>query len=456
MSDNKIKKIQFTRVTVSRQSTAECVKNFQEVYFNYSADQAIQEAQRCLHCKHQPCRQGCPANLNIPKFIESLSQGDMQGALAIIYETHFFPSICGRVCAQRDQCEKQCVLGKKGDAISIGHLEKFVGDWALEHGLLTWLDSSSSDMHRDKKIAIIGSGPAGLMAASELAHAGFSVTIFEGRKEIGGILTYGIPAFRLPKSIIQHIKTFLLNRGVNIITSFLIGQSATLDDLLHKQGFNAIFLGSGMGDPLSLNILGENCQCVYTAQEYLMQLYEKQQGVFTQDSVLLKGKTAVVIGGGNVAIDAARSALRLGHKRVMIVYRRREEDMPARKDELQRAKEEGIELLCLCSPVEIMQDEQGRVKAIRCVRTEVGEFEIACEVVIVAIGNQPNLLLHHTTPDLNISPKGAVVVDDQGHTSKPFVYAAGDVVKGSSTVIFALKTAKQVAQTIMKDLLNNL
>lgn len=442
-------------------------RNFKEVPYGYSEEEAKAEALRCLQCKKPLCVEGCPVNVKIPEFIGLIANGDFVGAARKLKETNALPAICGRVCPQEDQCEARCILGKKGDPIGVGNLERFAADFEREHNLVEVPEVKPPN---GRRVAVIGSGPAGLTCAGELVKEGFAVTIFEALHEAGGVLVYGIPEFRLPKAIVKSEIEYLEKLGVTIEKNFVAGKTATVDDLLDDEGFDAVFIGSGAGLPSFMKIKGENSIGVYSANEYLtrsnlMRAYDEQA-----QTPVMKGRRAVTIGGGNVAMDSARTALRLGAEKSTIVYRRSETEMPARKAEIHHAKEEGIEFNLLCTPVEIFADDEGFVKGIRCIRMELGEpdssgrrrpvpvegseFDIACDVVIIAIGNSPNPLIPSTTPDIKTTKWGTIIAEESdGRTSKKFVYAGGDIVTGAATVILAMGAGKNAAKSIMEDVL---
>jgi glutamate synthase (NADPH/NADH) small chain len=460
------KQQRFQRTVMREQDPVERGRNFREVPYGYSEQEAINEAKRCLQCKKPLCVQGCPVNVKIPEFIALIAEGKFIEAARKIKETNALPAICGRVCPQEEQCEVRCILGKKGDAVSIGNLERFAADYEREHGQVEIPQVKPSN---GKKVAIVGSGPAGLTCAGELVKEGFGVTIFEALHEAGGVLVYGIPEFRLPKAIVKTEIEYLQRLGVKIEKNFVVGKTATIDELLNEEGFDAVFVGSGAGLPSFMKIKGENHIGVYSANEYLtrsnlMRAYENQA-----QTPVMKGKRAVTVGGGNVAMDAARTALRLGAEKSMIVYRRSEAEMPARKAEIHHAKQEGIEFNLLCNPLEIYANEQGFVTGMRCVRMQLGEpdasgrrrpvvipgseFEIPCDVVIIAIGNSPNPLIPSTTPDIEVSKHGTIVADtESGRTTKKKVYAGGDIVTGAATVILAMGAGKSAARSIIEDL----
>lgn len=457
-------KINLNKVQMRKQEKENRTKNFDEVDLGYSKEEAIKEASRCLQCKHKPCVAGCPIHVKIPEFIKCIAENDLEGARAKIKETHLFPSICGRVCPQELQCEKNCVLAKKGAPISIGHLERFVGDSELED----LKNIESITQKNGKKIAVVGSGPSGLACAGELIRFGFDVTIFEALHEIGGVLTYGIPQFRLNREIVKKTVKLLQNLGVKIKKNFIIGKSITIDELLNEEGFDAVFICSGAGLPRLLNIKGEHSVGVYTANEYLTRVNLMQAHLEDAKTPIIKGNIVITVGGGNVAMDASRTALRLGAKRSIVVYRRTEAEMPARIEEINHAKEEGVEFNFLLNPTEIFADENGIVKSLQCVKMQLlepdesgrvnsipienSETEIPCDVVIVAIGNRPNPLIQKATPDLEVSSNGTIKADENGRTSKKFVYAGGDVVTGAATVVLAIEAGQKASKSIVEDL----
>lgn len=455
------------RVPMREQDPKVRGKNFEEVPFGYSEEEAISEASRCLKCKKPLCVEGCPVNVKIPEFIGLIANGDFSGAAQKLKETNALPAVCGRVCPQEEQCESRCILGKKGSAVAVGNLERFAADWEREKGSVNIPECKPKN---GLKVAIVGSGPAGLTCAGELVKEGFDVTIFEALHETGGVLVYGIPEFRLPKSIVKKEIEYLEKLGVKIEKNFIIGKTATVDDLLTTEGFNAVFIGSGAGLPSFLKIKGENSIGVYSANEYLTRSNLMRAFASTAQTPIMKAKRVVTVGGGNVAMDAARTALRLGADKSMIVYRRGIEELPARKAEIHHAQEEGIEFNLLCNPVEIIADENGFVKAIRCIRMELGEpdasgrkkpvavkgseFDIECDVVVIAIGNNPNPLIPSSTPDIAVSKRGTIEANDiDGRTSKKWVYAGGDIVTGAATVILAMGAGKVAAKSIIQDLI---
>ena len=464
---NKKSKINLIRAQMREQSPKDRTKTFQEVALGYTDEIAMFEASRCLQCKKPFCITGCPVNIKIPEFIKLISEGDFAGAAAKIKETHAFPAVCGRVCPQERQCEEKCVLNNKGVAVAIGNLERFASDWEQQHVKESPLKSRSKN---NRKVGIVGSGPAGLAAARELIVAGFDVTIFEALHEAGGVLMYGIPEFRLPKEIVQHEISSLEKAGVVILKDFIVGKTATIDELMQEENFEAIFIGAGAGLPLFMHIPGENSIGVYSANEYLTRSNLMKAYLSEATTPIIRGKKVVTVGGGNVAMDSARTALRLGAEKSIIVYRRTEKEMPARIAEVHHAKEENIDFHLLCNPIEILANEKGFVKGIRCIRMQLGdpdasgrqkpipiknsEFELDCDVVIIAIGNKPNPIIGRTTSDIKLSSRGTIIIDEQtGKTSKPLVYAGGDIVTGAATVILAMGAGKQAGKSIVRDLL---
>ena len=454
-------------VPVNEQDPNARIKNFEEVVLGYSETEAVQEAKRCLQCKLKPCVNGCPIRIGIPEFIKLIAQNDFIGAGLKIKECHLFPSVCGRVCPQELQCERSCTLNKVGEPISIGTLERFVGDYLNN---IKYQRSLELQQKIGKKIAIIGTGPSGLTVASELIRKGFEVTMFEALHKVGGVLTYGIPDFRLPKQVLQKELDQLEKYGVKIVKNFVVGKTATVDELMKEEKFDAVFIGSGAGLPTFMEIPGEYSTGVYSANEYLTRVNLMRAHTTDAKTSIIRGETVVVVGGGNIAMDAARTAVRLGVKRTILVYRRSEKEMPARKEEVRHAKEEGIEFQLLTNPIEILENDEHMVKGIRCVKMQLNDadvvverrgvsviegsdFEILCEVVVMAIGNKSNPLIQSTTNDLKVSPKGTILSGaGDGRTSKLFVYAGGDVLTGAATVISAIVTGKRAAQSIMEDL----
>ncbi len=436
-------------------------KNFDEVALGYSEETAIDEAKRCLNCKNKPCVSGCPVGIDIPNFIEKVAKGDFQGAYDVIYKSSSLPAVCGRVCPQERQCEKNCVRGIKGEPVAIGRLERFVADWYMSKGDKTKTEAPHKN---GKSVAVIGSGPSSLTCAGDLAKMGYNVTIYEALHVPGGVLVYGIPQFRLPKEIVAQEIENLKKLGVQVITNVIIGKTLTIDKLF-EMGFDAVFIGSGAGLPRFMNIPGENLNGVYSANEFLtrtnlMQAYKK-------DSMtpIMCANRAAVVGGGNVAMDAARCAKRLGAKEVYIVYRRSMDEMPARREEVEHAEEEGITFLTLNNPTEIIGDEDNFVKGIKCVKMELGEADesgrrkpvevegseyiIDVDEVIMAIGTSPNPLIRSTTDGLKTDNRGCIVVkDNSGQTTREGVFAGGDAVTGAATVILAMGAGKASAKAI--------
>ena len=437
-------------------------KNFEEVALGYTAEMAVEEAGRCMGCKKQPCVDGCPVNVRIPEFIAEVKEGNFDKAYEIIHDTNALPAICGRVCPQESQCEGQCVRGKKGEPVAIGRLERFCADHAMAQGKAPAKKAEPNG----KKIAVIGSGPGGLTVAGDLIKLGYEVTVFEALHRPGGVLSYGIPEFRLPKELVKkEIKT-LEDQGVNIECNMVIGKVLTLDELKTDYGFDAIYIGRGAGLPNFMKIPGENLNGVYSANEFLTRTNLMKAYDFPHTDTPIKvGKRAAIIGGGNVAMDAARCAKRLGAEETYIVYRRGEAEMPARREEIHHAKEEGIIFKNLVNPTAVLGDENGWVKGLRCVEMELGEadasgrrrpvpkenseFELAVDTVIIAIGNSPNPLILSTTEGLESDKWGCIVADEEtGKTSLEGVYAGGDVVTGAATVILAMGAGKKAAAAI--------
>lgn len=443
-------------------------KNFDEVSSGYTAEMAIEEANRCLGCKNHPCMDGCPVNVKIPEFIALVAEGEFEKAYHKIQETSSLPAICGRVCPQENQCEKRCVRGIKGEPVAIGRLERFVADWYMEHGTSTVL----MPVPNGKKVAVVGSGPSGLACAGELAKRGYAVTVFEAFHTAGGVLVYGIPEFRLPKEIVRAEIQKLKDMGVTVMCDMVIGKVLSVQELLEEEGFSAVFIGTGAGLPSFMNLEGENLNGVYSANEFLTRINLMKAYRFPEyDTPIYMGKRVVVVGGGNVAMDAARSAKRLGAESVSIVYRRSEEEMPARNEEIHHAKEEEIDFRVLCNPVRILGNQDGWATGVECVRMELGEadasgrrrpipipdseFVIDAEGVIIAIGQSPNPLIKDTTPDLQTNARGCIVVkDESGATSKEGVWAGGDAVTGAATVILAMGAGKSAASAIDEYLSN--
>ena len=449
-----------TRVPISEQDPKERAKNFDEVCLGYTEEEAVAEAQRCLNCKKPLCVGGCPVSINIPAFIQEVKNKNFERAYEIISESSALPAVCGRVCPQETQCEGKCVRGIKGEAVAIGKLERFVADWARKNGIKPKTDTPKNG----HKVAVIGSGPAGLTCAGDLARMGYEVTIFEALHKTGGVLVYGIPEFRLPKdevvaAEVENVKGL----GVKIETNVIIGKSVTIDELLNEEGFEAIFIGSGAGLPRFMGIPGEQANGVFSANEFLTR-NNLMKSFKDYDTPISRGKKVVVVGGGNVAMDAARTALRLGAE-VHIVYRRSEAELPARAEEVHHAKEEGIIFDLLQNPVEILTDDKDWVRGIRIIKMELGEpdesgrrrpveipgseYEIECDTVIMSLGTSPNPLISATTEGLETNRRGCIIAkEENGETSKTGVYAGGDAVTGAATVILAMGAGKSAAAGI--------
>lgn len=444
------------------QKPEERAKNFDEVPYGYSEETAMLEAKRCLQCKKPKCMKGCPVEIDIPGFVNLVAEGHHWDAIRKIKETNSLPAVCGRVCPQESQCEVYCIVGKKGEPVAIGRLERFLADFERNSGEVVKPDLAPPT---GKKVAVVGSGPAGLTAAGDLARMGHKVVIFEALHKAGGVLVYGIPEFRLPKAIVQAEVDFLKDLGIDVHLNTVIGKADTLDELLENE-FEAIFVGTGAGAPLFMNIPGENLRGVYSANEYLTRSNLMKAYLFPEyDTPIVSSKTVVVIGGGNVAMDSARTALRLGADEVHIIYRRSREEMPARDEEIHHAEEEGIIFDLLTNPVRYIGDEQSKVVAVECLKMELGEpddsgrrrpvpikgseYKMDVDTVIVAIGNGPNPLVPDTTPDLEVNRKGNIVADLRTcKTSKRGVFAGGDIVRGAATVILAMGDGKMAARSI--------
>jgi glutamate synthase (NADPH/NADH) small chain len=454
------------RVPVREQDPKVRAHNFEEVCYGYNKEEAMLEASRCLHCKNPRCVASCPVGVKIPDFIELVAAGDFAGAAAKIAEDSSLPAVCGRVCPQETQCEGSCVLGVKFEPVSIGKLERFVADWTFAQGE----KAVEAPKKGGKKVAIIGSGPAGLACAYDLAKMGYDVTIFEALHKAGGVLEYGIPEFRLPKEkVLKRELQDVIAAGVKIETDVIIGRTVTIDTLMEQEGFEAVFVGTGAGLPKFMGIPGENFNGVFSANEFLTR--NNLMKAFRDDyrTPIHAGQKVCVVGGGNVAMDAARTALRLGAE-TTIVYRRTEVELPARKEEVHHAKEEGIDFQMLTNPVEIMGDEKGWVRALKCVRMELGEpdesgrrspvvipgseFEIPTETVIMALGTSPNPLIARTTPGVESNKRGCLVADEAGATTRPGVFAGGDAVTGAATVILAMGAGRKAAAAIDEYLKN--
>ena len=446
------------RVPVREQDPQVRAHNFEEVCYGYNKEEAMLEASRCLHCKNPRCVGACPVGIDIPGFIARVVEGDIAGAAAVIAKDSSLPAVCGRVCPQESQCEGSCVLGVKGESVAIGKLERFVADHNAAPAVVPEKKEGA------KKVAVIGSGPAGLACASDLAKLGYDVTIFEALHKAGGVLEYGIPEFRLPKEQVSKKEVDEVRAlGVKIETDVIVGRTVTIDSLMDDEGFEAVFVGTGAGLPRFMGIPGENLCGVFSANEFLTR--NNLMKAFRDDYMtpIHAGKSACVVGGGNVAMDAARTALRLGAD-TTIVYRRTEVELPARKEEVHHAKEEGIQFQMLTNPVEILGDEKGWVRAIRCIRMELGEpdesgrrspvpvpgseFEIPTETVIMALGTSPNPLIVRTTAGLEATRRGGLVADENGQTTRPGIFAGGDAVTGAATVILAMGAGRKAAAAI--------
>ncbi len=454
------------RVPVKEQEPQVRAANFEEVCLGYTKEEAMEEAARCINCKNAQCVKGCPVGIDIPAFIQQIKEGDIEKSYQVIAESSALPAVCGRVCPQESQCEGKCIRGIKGEPVSIGKLERFVADWSMENGI----KPQPAAEKNGRKVAVIGSGPAGLTCAGDLARLGYDVTIFEALHEAGGVLVYGIPEFRLPKERVvakevENVKSL----GVKIETNVVIGKAATIDELMEQEGFEAVFIGSGAGLPKFMGIPGEQANGVFSANEFLTR-NNLMKSFKDYDTPISEGKKVVVVGGGNVAMDAARTALRLGAE-VHIVYRRSEAELPARVEEVHHAKEEGIIFDLLQNPKEILVDENGWVKGIRIIKMELGEpdesgrrrpvevagseYEIECDTVIMSLGTSPNPLISSTTDGLDINRWQCIVAQEEnGQTSKPGVFAGGDAVTGAATVILAMGAGKAAAKGIHEYLAN--
>ena len=455
------------KVPVREQAPKVRATNFEEVCLGYNKEEAMEEANRCLGCKKAKCMEGCPVSINIPGFVHEVKEGNFEKAYQIIGESSALPAVCGRVCPQETQCEGKCIRGLKGEAVSIGKLERFVADWAKENGIKP-VPAAQKNGH---KVAVIGSGPSGLTCAGDLAKMGYDVTIFEALHKAGGVLVYGIPEFRLPKdkvvaAEVENVKSL----GVKIETNVIIGKSVTIDELLKDEGFEAVFIGSGAGLPMFMGIPGEQANGVFSANEYLTRNNLMKAFREDYDTPIAHGKKVAVVGGGNVAMDAARTALRLGAE-VHIIYRRSEAELPARKEEVHHAKEEGVQFDLLCNPVEILTDDKDWVTGIKCIRMELGEpdasgrrrpveipgseFTIDVDTVIMSLGTSPNPLISSTTIGLDVNKRKCIIADEEfGKTSKEGVYAGGDAVTGAATVILAMGAGKAAAKGIDEYLSN--
>ena len=456
-----------TKVPMPEQDPNVRNKNFLEVAMGYTEEMAMEEASHCLNCKHKPCVSGCPVNVRIPEFVAKVAEGKFEEAYEIITSTNSLPAISGRVCPQENQCEGKCVRGIKGESVSIGRLERFCADYHMKHSDAKAVKPQSNG----KKVAVVGAGPSGLTCAGDLAKKGYEVTVFEAFHTAGGVLVYGIPEFRLPKAIVKKEVENLQDLGVEVKTNMVIGRVLSVDELF-EMGYKAIFIGSGAGLPSFMGIEGEDLIGVYSANEYLTRTNLMKAYLDDYDTPIIKSKSVAVVGGGNVAMDAARCAKRLGAENVYIVYRRGMEEMPARKEEVHHAMEEGIIFKNLNNPVKILGDENGRVRAMECIEMELGEpdasgrrkpiakegsnFELPVDTVIMSIGTSPNPLIRSTTPGLDTNKRGCLVVnEDTMQTTREGVYAGGDAVTGAATVILAMGAGKQAAQSIDEYLSKN-
>lgn len=456
------KQIKKQRIKVPEQDPVARIHNFNEVALGYTWDLAVEEASRCLKCPYSyaPCIKGCPVNVNIPGFIQKILERDIKGALEVIHTTNSLPGITGRVCPQEEQCEMNCVMGKLGDKINIGKLERFVADEARKQGIYPDIPQVEK---KGKKVAIVGSGPSGLTAAADLAKMGYDVTMYEALHEGGGVLIYGIPEFRLPKEIVRYELKFLKMLGVKIVTNVVIGKTFSLYELLDE--YDAVFLGTGAGTPKFLNLPGVNLNGIYSANEFLTRINLMKAYQFPEyDTPITKGKRLAVIGAGNVAMDAARSALRVGYEEVYIVYRRTREYMTAREEEIKHAEEEGVKFMFLVSPIEFIGDENGNVKVLKLIMNELGEpdssgrrrpvpipgteFGLEVDAVVFAIGQKPNKVLYQEVPELKTTKWGTLIVDEKYRTTMRGVFAGGDAVRGEATVVLAMGDGKKAAKAI--------
>jgi glutamate synthase (NADPH/NADH) small chain len=451
-----------TKIPMREQSALGRIHNFDEVPYGYTDEEAVAEAKRCLTCKKPTCIGGCPVEIDIPGFIERIAEKDFQGAIRVMKKKNVLPAICGRVCPQEDQCEKVCVLSKKMEPVAIGRLERFIADWEAKHGIMEIPEKLPDS---GKKVAVVGAGPAGLTVAGDLLKLGHDVTIFEALHKPGGVLIYGIPEFRLPKAIVMREVDFVTKMGAKLINSFVVGMTKTVDELL--QDFDAVFIGTGAGLPWFMAIPGENLNGIYSANEYLTRSNLMKAYLFPKyDTPIVRGKNVAVIGGGNVAMDSARTALRLGAEKSMIIYRRSKKEMPARIEEIHHAEQEGIIFEFLTLPIKY-HGEDGWVKEMECLRMELGEpdasgrrrpvpikgseFKIPVDTVVVAIGQSPNPLIPNTTPGLQVAKHGNIIADEKtGRTTKKGVFAGGDIVTGAATVILAMGAGRLAANSINK------
>jgi glutamate synthase (NADPH/NADH) small chain len=463
------KTLQKVKNDMPLQDALERARNFEEVALGYPVDLAVLEAQRCIQCKNQPCIAGCPVEIDIPKFIGQVAERDFEGAYKTLMERNVLPAVCGRVCPQEEQCEVKCTLGVKFEPVAIGRIERFVADYA---NLLKFTDDTPPAPPTGHKVAVVGSGPAGLTVAADLAKMGHGVTIFEALHKAGGVLVYGIPEFRLPKSIVEREIEGLKHIGVEIKLNHVIGQTFTVDELFTELGYEAVFIATGAGLPTFPKIPGINLIGVYSANEYLTRSNLMKAYQFPiSDTPTIRGKNVAVIGGGNTAMDAVRTSLRLGAENAYLVYRRTKQEMPARHEEVEHAEEEGVKIIMLAAPTAILADEQSRVRAMRCIRMELGEpdasgrrspvpqkgseFDLEVDTVVFAIGQGANPLIRSTTPDLPVNKWGNILADDAtGATQKSGVFAGGDIVTGGATVISAMGAGRKAARAIDRYLTN--
>ncbi len=460
----KPKKEKIPRQPMPEQEPKVRARNFDEVPLGYSEETAMKEAGRCLQCKNPTCVTGCPVEINIPAFITKIKEGDFQGAISKIKQTNALPAVCGRVCPQELQCENSCILGRKGEPVAIGRLERFCADWERAQGEVTIPPIEAST---GKKIAVVGSGPSGLTVAGDLILKGHDVTVFEAFQVPGGVLVYGIPEFRLPKAIVAAEVDYMKKLGVKFEVDTVVGATVSVDELF-EEGFDAVYVGVGAGLPVFMGIPGENLIGIYSANEYLTRSNLMKAYLFPEyDTPIIKGKNVTVFGAGNVAMDSARTALRLGAEKVTVVYRRSRQEMPARGEEIHHAEEEGVEFLLLAAPLEFIGDENGRLTGVRCQKMELGEpdasgrrrpvpidsseFEIACDTAVVAIGAGANPLLTKATDDIQLNKRGYIIAEPEtGKTTKKAVWAGGDIVTGQATVILAMGAGRAVANSIHK------
>jgi len=450
-----------TKTPMREQDPKVRARNFEEVPYGYSPEEAVEEAKRCLVCKKPGCVKGCPVNINIPGFIGQIALGNFWEAMKVMKQTNTLPAICGRVCPQESQCEGQCVLGKKNEPVAVGNLERFIADWEAQQNECVMCEMQPKT---GKKVAVVGAGPAGLTVASDCAKMGHTVTMFEALHKPGGVLVYGIPEFRLPKAIVEREVKFVTSMGVRLELNYVVGKLKTVDELLAE--FDAVFVGTGAGQPSFMSIPGENSLGVYSANEYLTRSNLMKAYLFPKyDTPIVRGKHVATVGGGNVAMDSARTALRLGAEKSILIYRRSREEMPARSAEVHHAEQEGIEFNLLTNPVRYIADDKGWVTAVECLRMELGEpdasgrrrpvpvkgseFQIPVDTVVVAIGNSPNPLIPQSTPGLEVAKHGNIVADAKtGRTSKKGVFAGGDIVTGAATVILAMGAGRLAANSI--------